>query len=136
MKRSLYMGLAALGMAAAVMATVDYAEGEAAEAACPCPYHGGTGVMKDAKVAVENTADGVKITVTSENADQVKAIQAAFANFGTGTTAPCGMVVDAAACEKAHAANACGCAVHSTCAGHVATNAPVRAHHGSRGRCW
>jgi len=127
MKRSLCMGLAALGMAAAVVATVVYAEGETARTACPCPYHGSSGIMKDAKVAVQNTAEGVTITITAANAEQVKAIQAAFADFGKGTNAPCGMVVDAAACQKAHAAGACS--------GHTVTNAPKGACGGHRG-CW
>ena len=106
MKRSLYLGLAALAVAALVVGTVVYAAGEAATVTCPCPYHGGSAFMKDAKIAVQNTAEGVTITVTAANAEQVKAIQAAFANFGKGTNAPCAMV-DPAACQKAHAAGAC-----------------------------
>ena len=126
MKRSLYLGLAGLAVAALVVGTVVYAAGEAATVACPCPYHGGSAVMKDAKIAVQNIAEGVTISVTAANAEQVKAIQTAFANFGKSTSAPCGMV-DAAACEKAHAAG--------SCMGHAATNA-VQGRHGSCRGCW
>ena len=121
------MGLAALGMAAAVVATVVYAEGETARTACPCPYHGSSGIMKDAKITVQNTAEGVTITITATNAEQVKAIQAAFADFGKGTNATCGMIVDTEACQKAHAAG--------SCSGHAATNAVKSVCGGHRG-CW
>jgi len=119
--------MAALAVAAIVVAGLVYAGGETTAATCPCPRHGGATVMKDAKITVQNTAEGVTITVTAANADQVKAIQTCFASFGKGTNAPCGMVVDAAACQKAHAAGACS--------GHAATNAPKGACGGHRG-CW
>jgi len=83
--------------------------------------------MKDAKITVQNTAEGVTITVTAANADQVKTIQACFANFGKGTKAPCGMLMDAPACQKAHAAG--------SCSGHAATNTPRNSCGGHRG-CW
>jgi uncharacterized protein with PIN domain len=126
MKRSLYVGMAALAVAA-VVGTLVYAEGETSAATCPCVRHIGSAVMKDAEIAVQNTAEGVTITVTAANADQVKAIQACFANFGKGVTAPCGMVMDTAACQKAHAAG--------SCTGHTATNAPSGCFRGRRG-CW
>jgi hypothetical protein len=122
----MYVGMAAL-VVAAVVGTMVYAGGEAGTVACPCPYHGGSSVMKDAKIAVQNTDEGVTITVTAANAEQVKAIQTCFANFGKGTNAPCGMVVDAAACQKAHAAG--------SCSGHAATNAVKSVCGGHRG-CW
>ena len=127
MKHSMYVGMAALAVAAIVAAGLVYAEGETTAATCPCPRHGGATVMKDAKITVQNTAEGVTITVTSANADQVKAIQTCFANFGKGTTAPCGMVMDTAACQKAHAVG--------SCTGHTATNAPPGCFRGRRG-CW
>jgi hypothetical protein len=127
MKQSMYVGMTALAVAAIVAAGMVYAEGETTAATCPCPRHGGATVMKDAKIAVQNTAEGVTITVTAANADQVKAIQTSFANFGKGTKAPCGMVLDAAACQKAHAAGACS--------GHTATNTPRHSCGGHRG-CW
>ena len=125
MKHSMYVGMAALAVAAIVAAGLVYAEGETTAATCPCPRHGGATVMKDAKITVQNTAEGVTITVTAANADQVKAIQTCFASFGKGTNAPCGMVVDAAACQKAHAAGACS--------GHTATNTPRHSCGGHRG---
>jgi hypothetical protein len=121
MKRSMYAGIAALAVAALVAGTVVHAAGEAATVACPCPYHGGSAVMKDAKIAVQNTAEGMTIIVTAANAEQVKAIQAAFAKFGkSSTNAPCGMMIDPAACQKAHAAG--------SCAGHAAPGA-TEGHH-------
>jgi len=119
--------MAALAVAAIVAAGLVYAEGETTAAACPCLRHGGSAVMKDAKIAVQNTAEGVTITVTAANAEQVKAIQTCFANFGKGTAAHCGMAVDAAACQKAHAAGACS--------GLTPTNAPKGTCGGHRG-CW
>jgi len=83
--------------------------------------------MKDAKITVQNTAEGVTITITATNAEQVKAIQAAFADFGKGTNATCGMIVDTEACQKAHAAG--------SCSGHAATNAVKSVCGGHRG-CW
>ena len=120
MKRSMYVGMAALAVAAIVAVGLVYAEGETTAPTCPCPYHGGSAVMKDAKIAVQNTAEGVTITVTAANAEQVKAIQTCFANFGKGTNAPCGMLMDPAACQKAHAAG--------SCAGHAAKGT-TEAHH-------
>ena len=126
MKRNMYLGMAAMAVAAIVAAGLVYA-GDTTTVACPCPYHGGSAVMKDAKIAVQNTAEGVTITVTAANADQVKAIQTCFANFGKGTNAPCGMVMDPAACQKVHAAGACS--------GHAPTNAVKGSCCGNRG-CW
>lgn len=146
MKLSIYVGMAVLTLAALVVVAMVYADCETTNAVCPCPctnhvgsvimkdakigdqnttavcpcpYHSGSAVMKDAKFAVQNTADGVTITVTATNAEQVKAIQAAFTNFGKGTNAPCAMM-NPTACQKAHAAG--------SCAGH-ATSGITEDHH-------
>ena len=108
MKRSLYVGMAALAVAALVVGTLVYADGETNTVACPCPYYGGSAVMKDATIVVQNTAEGVTITVTAANAEQVKVIQAAFANFGKGTNAPCA-IMDPSVCPKIHADASCPC---------------------------
>ena len=116
MKRSIYVGMAALAVAALVVGTRVYAGGETNTVACPCPCQGGSAVMKDAKIAVQNTADGVTITVTATNAEQVKAIQTAFANFGNSSNAPCGMM-NPVACQKMRRAAGCcasWCAVPAT----------------------
>ena len=118
MKRSMYVGMAALAVAALVVGTLVYADGETNTVACPCPRYGGSAVMKDATIVVQNTAAGVTITVTAANAEQVKAIQIAFANFGKSTNAPCA-TMDPAACQKAHAAGSCvGHAGSGTAEGH------------------
>lgn len=127
MKYSMYAGMAALAVAAIVAAGRVYAEGETTAATCPRSRQVRATVMKDAKITVQNTAEGVTITVTAANADQVKAIQTCLANFGKGATAPCGMVLDAAACRKAPAAGACS--------GRTATNTPRHSCGGHRG-CW
>jgi len=106
MKRSTYLGIAALAVAALVVTTMVRAAGETAEVACPCPLHNGSTMMKDAKVAVQNIADGVTITITAANADQVKVIQTAFANCGKATNAACPMM-NPAMCQKMHAAGSC-----------------------------
>ena len=108
MKRSIYVGMAVLAMAALLVGTMVYAGGETNAVAGPWRCQGGPVVMKDAKIVVQNTDEGVTITVTAANAEQVKAIQTAFANFGKGTNAPCAMM-DPAACQKAHAAASCPC---------------------------
>ena len=116
MKRSLYVGMAALAVVAFV-GTLVYADGETNTVACPCPCYGGSAVMKDATMVVQNTAASVTITVTAANAEQVKAIQAAFANsrlhgcgqVGKGTNAPCAMM-NRVACQKMRrAAGCCAC---------------------------
>ena len=109
MKRGMYVGMAALAVAALVVGTLVYADGETNTVACPCPYYGGSAVMKDATIVVQNTAAGVTITVTAANAEQVQAIQTAFANFGKGTNAPCAMM-NRVACQKMRrAAGCCAC---------------------------
>ena len=127
MKRSLYVGMAALAVAALVVGTLVYADGETNTVACPCPCYGGSAVMKDAKIAVQNTAEGVTITVTAVNAEQVQAIQTAFANFGKGTNAPCAMM-NRVACQKMR--RAAGCCAAGWC-GVPATTVAEEDHHGN-----
>lgn len=84
MKHSMYVGMAALAVAAIVAAGLVYAEGEATAATCPCPRHGGSTVMKEAKVAVQNTAEGVTITVTAANLKNKNAEQPRACDYGKG----------------------------------------------------
>jgi hypothetical protein len=91
--------------------------------------------MKDAKIAVQNTAEGVTITVTAANAEQVKAIQTAFANsrlpgcgqVGKSTNAPCAMM-NRVACQKMR--RAAGCCAAGWC-GVPATTGAEEDHHGN-----
>ena len=127
MKRSMYVGMAALGVAALVVGTMVYAEGETTTAACPCPCYGGSAIMKDATIVVQNTAEGVTITVTAANAEQIKAIQTAFANFGNSSNAPCAMM-NRVACQKMR--RAAGCCATGWCAVPATTGAE-EGHHGN-----
>ena len=127
MKRSMYVGMAALAVAALVVGTLVYADGETNTVACTCPCYGGSAVMKDATIVVQNTAAGVTITVTAANAEQVQAIQTAFANFGKGTNAPCAMM-NRVACQKMRRAASC-CAA-GWC-GVPATTGAEEDHHGN-----
>jgi len=142
MKRSMYVGMAALAVAALVVGTLVYADGETNTVACPCPcyggstvmkvacscpYYGGSAVMKDATIVVQNTAAGVTITVTAVNAEQVQAIQTAFANFGKGTNAPCAMM-NRVACQKMR--RAAGCCAAGWC-NVPATTGAEEDHHGN-----
>ena len=127
MKRSMYVGMAALAAAALVVGTLVHADGETNTVACPCPCYGGSAVMKDATIVVQNTAAGVTITVTAVNAEQVQAIQTAFANFGKGTNAPCAMM-NRVACQKMR--RAAGSCAAGRC-GVPATTGAEEDHHGN-----
>jgi len=116
-----------LAVAALVVGTLVYAEGETNTVACPCPCQGGSAVMKDAKIAVQNTDRGVTITITAANAEQVQAIQTAFANFGKGTNAPCAMM-NRVACQKMR--RAAGCCAAGWC-NVPATTGAEEDHHGN-----
>jgi hypothetical protein len=98
MPRRLFVGIL-LAIVAIGMAWAVYAGGPNGEPASPspekgtCPHMGQGGgshahgagaqaLLQGAKIEVKNLPNGVTVTVTSDKPEQVKAIQAHFANFG------------------------------------------------------
>ena len=102
------VGVAAVGALVAVFVAVMpvLGSGEKGQFVCPCPYHPGCGVLKDAKIAVQNTDQGVTVSITAETPEKVKAIQAAFTEFSMGTNMSC-QTMTAETCEKAPATSGC-----------------------------
>jgi hypothetical protein len=111
MKRNIaFVFLAVLASMALISAAVGYpAQQEEKKACCE---HKCMEMMKDAKIEVANTGNGVTITITSDKPELVKAIHEHFADFNMEKckTGCCCMTKCSDECKKAHA--------EATCTGH------------------
>ena len=100
MTRKSIIGLAVGVIAVALIATATaYACGEKG-----CPLHQAT--SKDVKVETKNVANGVVLTMTTDKPDEVKTLQAHFANCGKDGHA-CGFAPGSEECKKAHESGKC-----------------------------